>query len=98
MNQILGWLLYCAIVVRVIAVGWNEPLRNRFAAPQPAPESVPATAQATPAWKPAGTSLDRAPYDPRGGAIHYTSNYDPKALGPNGEPPRPPMKPPGTPH
>ena len=94
MNQVFGWLLYFVALVAVVSIGWNEPLRNRFLPPPPVEPSP--VLQPTPAWKPAGTSLNRAPYDTRGGNVYYTNNYDPKAVGPNGEPPRPP-KAPGTP-
>jgi hypothetical protein len=63
--EIRGWLFYVAIVVVIMMIGWDEPLRYRFMSrasiaeeeaalfPTPAPRVV----QEPPPWQPVGSRL-----------------------------------------
>lgn len=73
-----GWLVYLAVIVAIVFIGWREPLRYRFLSKaeiseieHPAPPPTPPPAPATPppgAWMndPAHKSpLAPAPVGPR---------------------------------
>jgi hypothetical protein len=87
--EVRGWIAYLIIVVAIVAVGWNEPLRFRFmskaaiyeeeAALVPTPP--PRIRQPVATWQPIGTALDRAPYRSENGKIVWSENYDRKELG-----------------
>ncbi len=92
LNQLLAWSAYLALISGVVYTGWNEPLHYRFMSSedlasargvqlQTARGKAPPNMQALPGaeasnWRPAGTALDRAPYEKKGGNIIYSENYD----------------------
>lgn len=62
-----GWLLYCAFVVAIVFIGWNEPLRYRFLSraeidkiehPTPPPPVVPAASAVPQTPKPGAWMSD----------------------------------------
>ena len=87
LNQIIGWTVYCGVIAGILFAGWNEPLRFRFLssaelAQERNPNSkVAAPTQPVTSWRPAGSTLDRAPYDVKHGQINFSQNYDPRKAG-----------------
>jgi hypothetical protein len=91
-ESLLRVLILMAVVVAVVFSGWNEPLRYRFLSPdQIAAEEQairPFLARESPhQWRPAGTSLDRAPYEVQRGVVYYSDKFDPKRMGSSTETP-----------
>ncbi len=79
-------LVFLAICMAIIIIGWNEPLRYRFMSPgqlaevegdreEPARQEWRSTSSAK------GTALDRAPYEVKSGKLKYSENFDSRKMG-----------------
>jgi hypothetical protein len=83
-------LVYLVAFGALLFFGWDEPLRYRFMSAkeiaadkgeddQHAHSST--TVASMRSWQPAGTSLDRAPYEVKNGIVKYSKNFDPRQAG-----------------
>jgi len=86
--KLVNALVFVAICLVIVLVGWREPLRYRFMSaediaaehPPPPPPPPPEPPPNVMEWHPEGNPLNRGPY--KAGQGDVTTNHEPRRMGP----------------